>query len=263
MNKPENSRDHSPFQKAAYDLTRTISQVLFVPVNAAGWPFIIAFAVGAVLLSLIADGLGIAGLILTLWCIYFFRDPVRAVPLRDGLVVSPADGRVMEIREACPLPVEISPPGGTPVDPAVADDGDYTRVSIFLSVFDVHVNRVPVGGTIEKVVYRPGLFLNAGNDRASFENERSTSLLRLQDGRLVCFVQIAGLVARRIINELQEGQIVSTGQRHGLIRFGSRVDVYLPSGTAPLVSVGQTMIGGETVIADLTSAEKERQVALI
>ncbi len=249
-------------QKTVYDLGQTIKQTVFVPVNAAGWPFIVAFAVVSVLLAFVSDELGLIGLVLTLWCVFFFRDPVRAVPQRDGLIVSPADGRVMLIREACKLPVELGTAGsafsGASPDPIVADDGDYTCVSIFLSVFDVHVNRVPVGGTVEKVVYRPGSFLNAADDRASFENERSVSLVKLPDSRYVCFVQIAGLVARRIINTLQEGQTVATGDRHGLIRFGSRVDIYLPAGTAPLVSVGQTMIGGESIIADLTSTEKER-----
>lgn len=254
--------EHRAFGKAVYDLVQTIKQTVLIPVNAAGWPFIVAFAVVSALLALLSTALGLIGLVLTLWCIFFFRDPVRAVPQREGLIVSPADGRVMAIREACPLPVELGTASSvftnTSSDPIVADDGDYTRVSIFLSVFDVHVNRVPVAGVIEKVVYRPGMFLNAGDDRASMDNERSVSLLKRPDGKYICFVQIAGLVARRIINTLQEGQAVGTGERHGLIRFGSRVDIYLPAGTAPMVSVGQTMIGGETIIADLNSNESER-----
>ena len=251
------------WNKTLFDLLQTIRQTLLVPVNAAGWPFIVIFAVAAVFLAMMSEILGVIGLILTLWCIFFFRDPPRAVPVRTGLVVSPADGRVVAIREACALPVELRNDfTQTPADPLLADDGDYTCISVFLSVFDVHVNRVPVSGTVRKVVYRPGMFLNAGNDRASSDNERSAVLLDIGGGRDVAFVQIAGLIARRIINDLQEGQSVTTGQRYGLIRFGSRVDIYLPANVAPLVAVGQTMIGGETVLADLNSGEKERTATI-
>ncbi len=245
--------------KTLNDLRRTITQTVFVSPHKAGLPFIAAFAVISLLLALISGTLGLIGLVLTLWCIYFFRDPARAVPQRDGLVIAPADGRITQIAEAVPLPRELR-------DQIVEDDdedGDYTRISIFLSVFDVHVQRNPVAGLVKKVVYKPGLFLNAGNDLASMENERCAALVERPDGRLVAYVQIAGLIARRIICDLQEGQDVRTGERYGLIRFGSRVDVYLPKGVAPLVCAGQRTIGGETVLADLTGSEAARSAAMI
>jgi phosphatidylserine decarboxylase len=143
------------------------------------------------------------------------------------------------------------------------DDGDYTRISIFLSVFDVHVNRIPVSGTIKKMVYRPGLFLNAGNERASIENERCAALLDLADGRDLAFVQIAGLIARRIICDAKEGDIVNTGERYGLIRFGSRMDIYLPKGVTSQVAIGQRMIGGESILADLNAVTPQREAKAI
>ena len=243
------------FTKTIDDLTRTIKQTMFTPTHKAGWPFILGFAIVSILLSLAWSGFAIIGLILTLWCVYFFRDPVRSVPVRENLVVSPGDGRVTQIVEACQLPLELRP------DPTVSneEDGDFTRISIFLSVFDVHVNRNPVSGLIKKLVYKPGIFLNAGNDLASAENERCAALIGLPDGRELGVVQIAGLVARRILCDLVEGQDVRKGERYGIIRFGSRMDVYLPAGTAPLVCVGQKMIGGETVLADLSSSETIRE----
>lgn len=243
------------------DLIALIRKTMFVPVHPAGWPFIGAFAVVALILALISSFLGFVGLVLTLWCVYFFRNPVRVTPVREGLIVSPADGLVSLIAEV-PLPPELEDcrgKEGAPTGDALCDAETVTRVSVFLNVFDVHVNRIPADGEIKKVVYHPGKFLSANLDKASLENERSTVLMKLNGhASSVAFVQIAGLVARRIICKLTAGQVVKAGDLYGLIRFGSRVDIYLPPGVAPLVCIGQRMIGGETVIADFTSAETAR-----
>jgi phosphatidylserine decarboxylase len=238
------------------DLIATIKKSLFVPIHPAGWPFIGIFAVVAFILFQIGDGPGTLGFILTLWCVYFFRCPARMTPVREGLIVSPADGMVQMIVEA-PLPPELDDCKGQ--GDALCDAATVTRVSVFLNVFDVHVNRVPADGTIKKVVYRPGKFFNASLDKASVDNERSTVLMKLNGHpSSVAFVQIAGLIARRIICKLTAGQEVKAGNIYGLIRFGSRVDIFLPPGVAPLVSVGQRMVGGETVIADFKSSEPLR-----
>lgn len=238
------------------DLLQTIRKSLFVPIHPAGWPFIGAFAIVALLLSLVDETFGWIGLILTLWCVYFFRSPLRQTPVREGLVVSPADGMVQMIVQA-PLPPELDEFKGS--GDALFDAPTATRVSVFLNVFDVHVNRIPADGDITKVVYHPGKFLNASLDKASTDNERSTVLMKLKNhSSSIVFVQIAGLVARRIICKLANGQQVRAGELYGLIRFGSRVDIFLPPGVNPLVSVGQKMIGGETVIADLSSGEAQR-----
>ena len=231
------------------DITRSIRSVM-VPIHRAGWPIIGVFAVVAALLFLVAEPLGWFGVVLTAWCVYFFRDPDRVTPVRSGLIVSPADGRVQMIVPASP-PAELGLP-----------DQAWTRVSIFLNVFDVHVNRVPADGTLERVEYRAGTFVNASLDKASEDNERSAVSLRLADGRYVAFVQIAGLVARRIICHAFPGQIVRAGERYGMIRFGSRADVFLPAGVSPLVVVGQKAIAGETVLADLDSSEPARTGAV-
>jgi len=222
-----------------------LSTVLY-PINRAGWPFIAIFAVVTIIFFAIWAPLGWIGLILTLWCIYFFRDPPRTVPMRKGLMVSPADGRVTMIVPAVPPP-EL----GMGLDPML-------RVSIFLNVFNVHVNRVPIEGTVVKSAYHPGKFLSASMDKASDVNERAAVRLKMTDGREIAFVQIAGLVARRIITTLKDGQEVRTGARYGLIRFGSRLDIYLPRDAEPLVIVGQTAVGGETILADFASAEPAR-----
>jgi phosphatidylserine decarboxylase len=219
---------------------------VFTPIHPAGWPFIGAFAVGAYVLGLIWAPLGVAGLALTAWCVYFFRDPVRTVPVGDSLVVSPADGRISSIARVAP-PAELA-----------LGDGPRTRISVFLNVFDVHVNRFPVGGKVGTRAYRPGSFLNAALDKASEENERMALRLDLPDGRSVGVVQIAGLVARRIICTATEGQTARTGERFGLIRFGSRVDVYLPEGVNPAVALGQRVLAGETILADLASTAPAR-----
>ena len=182
-------------------------------------------------------GLGIA---FTLFCLFFFRDPERFASARPGVVVSPADGRVVLVDVAVPPP-ELGL-GAAPMP----------RVAIFLSVLNVHVNRMPMAATVVKGAYHAGKFLSAGHDKASDVNERNSLQLRLADGRTMVVVQIAGLIARRIICQAREGDVFTTGARFGLIRFGSRTDVYLPEGVMPLVSVGQTMVGGETVIAELT-----------
>lgn len=245
-------------EKTLFDLKETITQTLMTPTHKAGWPFIIGFAVVSVFLAMISTFLGMVGLILTLWCMYFFRDPVRMVPQKKSLVLAPGDGRVTAVDYDVPLPAELraqSGEGQAGEGQEGDDEGDrYTRISIFLSVFDVHVNRVPISGTVKKVIYRPGAFLNAGSERASIENERSAALIELGSGQHVAVVQIAGLIARRIISELKEGEAVTGGSRYGLIRFGSRMDVYLPDGTAPMVAIGQRAVGGETILAELGSA---------
>lgn len=210
-----------------------------VPIHRVGWPFIAIAVVVAVVLSAFAEPLGWLGAILAAWCVYFFRDPSRVTPIRPGLVVSPADGLVQAIGPA-PPPVELAM-GIAPL----------TRVSVFLSLFDVHVNRVPADGTVRGLAYRRGRFLSASLDKASELNECQAVRLLTAGGRDLAFVQIAGLLARRIRCDLKPGQEVRAGERFGLIRFGSRLDLYLPDGVAPLVCVGQRMIGGETVIADL------------
>ena len=221
-------------------------KTVLVPINPAGWPFIAMFAVIALVLAYIAEPLGWVGVILTLWCVYFFRDPPRVTPTRAGLVIAPADGRVCLIDEAVP-PAELE-----------MGDAALQRVCIFMNVFNVHVNRAPMDGTITKLSYRPGKFLNAELDKASEFNERQSLRMQTTDGHDIAFVQIAGLVARRIVCQVQEGSILKAGERFGLIRFGSRVDVYMPKGTAPLVCVGQLTTAAETVIADLTSKEAAR-----
>ncbi len=216
-----------------------------VPIHPEGYPFIVGFAIASLLLFWVWTPLGWIGCILTVWCIAFFRDPPRVTPLRDGLVVSPADGRVSLVVNAVP-PEELGL-GQRPLP----------RVSIFLSVFDCHVNRSPVSGRIERMVYRKGLFLNADLDKASEDNERNAFLIATA-GRQIGVVQIAGLIARRIVPFVAEGQSVAAGDRIGMIRFGSRVDVYLPEGTAALVAEGQSSIAGETVIADLVAQNPGR-----
>lgn len=216
-------------------------------IHSDGWPFIGVFAVIAAVLTALNGILGWLGWAATLWCIYFFRDPDRVVPTRPGLFVAPADGLVSNIVEG-EAPAELQLPPGT-----------YTRVSIFLNVFDVHINRVPVSGAISHKIYTPGAFLNASLDKASVDNERLGLKIRIDDGREIGVVQIAGLVARRIVSWVDVGQTLQTGERFGLIRFGSRVDTYLPQGITPQVAIGQRTVGGETVIADLTSTEPARQ----
>ena len=221
---------------------------ILAPIHRQGWPLIGLFAIVTVGLAAISSFLGWIGLLLTAWCVFFFRDPARAVPERTGLVVSPADGIVTLIEPAVPpreLGLEATP---------------RPRISVFMNVFDVHVNRAPIAGTVARMSYRPGSFFNASLDKASEQNERQSIRLALADGRDIVMVQIAGLVARRIVNWVAEGDDLATGQRLGMIRFGSRVDIYLPDGVQPLVGEGQRAIAGETVLADLASDEPARRV---
>lgn len=216
------------------------------PMHPEGRRFVAAFAGASVLLYLAVPVLGLIGLGLTIWCYYFFRDPARVTPVREGLIVSPADGIVSAVATAVPPPeLGLS---GRPL----------MRISIFMSVFNCHVNRAPIEGRIEKVAYKPGRFLSASLDKASDENERNGLIIAMADGRRLGVVQIAGLVARRIVCFVGEGTQMDTGQRFGLIRFGSRLDIYLPDGVAPLVCEGQTTTAGETVIADLATDEPAR-----
>ena len=223
-------------------LSETIRTVL-APPHPAGRPFILAGAVVAAVGIFVGSWLFWLGLLFLLFSLYFFRDPERVAPRWAGAVVAPADGRVVSVGPAVPPP-ELG-----------LGDRPLCRVATFLSVMDVHVNRVPVGGTITRVAYRHGKFVNASLDKASEHNERNALAIRLADGRMVAVVQIAGLIARRIICQAREGDGVRTGERFGLIRFGSRTDIYLPDGVKPLVTEGQTMIGGETLIADLGREE--------
>jgi phosphatidylserine decarboxylase len=218
-----------------------------VPINRDGHKFL-AIALGLTVLGfLIWSPLGwVLGLV-TLWLASFFRDPDRVTPLRDGLVIAPADGRIASI-DRVPPPPELAMEGG-----------DRTRVSIYLSLFDMHVNRAPVAGRITRSVYVPGSFLRASSDKASEDNERRALVIATPAGAEIAVLQIAGMITHRIVTFAAEGDTVGVGQRFGLIRFGSRVDVYLPPGHHALVSVGQRMVAGETVIADLKSDEPERE----
>ncbi|MBT4935052.1 MAG: phosphatidylserine decarboxylase [Rhodospirillaceae bacterium] len=225
-------------------------KIVMVPINPAGWPFIGLFAAAAVGLFMLAEPLGWMGVVLTAWCAYFFRDPDRVSPTRTGLVISPADGVVQLIDSAVPPP-ELD-----------MGDEERPRVCVFMNVFNVHVNRVPMDGTISRVSYRPGRFFNASLDKASEFNERMSIRMTTTDNHDIAFVQIAGLVARRIKCDIIEGQNVTAGERFGLIRFGSRVDVYLPKGVEPLVCVGQTTVAAETIIADVNASEAARTGAV-
>lgn len=219
------------------------------PMHPEGIRFVAIFAVITLGLWLVSDFLALIGLGLTIWCYYFFRDPERVTPARPGLIVSPADGIVSIIEPAVP-PAELGMP-----------DTPLTRVSVFMSVFNCHVNRVPVRGEVTEIAYHPGKFFNASLDKASAENERNSLRVRMEDGRELAVVQIAGLVARRIVCFIKPGAKLAAGERFGLIRFGSRLDVYLPEGVEPLVTVGQTMVAGETVLAEFIPLQQQAPVA--
>jgi phosphatidylserine decarboxylase len=225
---------------------RVLLRDVLAPVHPDGWRFIAIFAVAAFLLFFVWVPLGWLGVLATAWCVYFFRDPWRVTPLDDGLVVAPADGRILGVGEA-PPPPELEM-GAAPM----------LRIGIFLNVFDVHVNRMPMSGRIAKRAYTKGKFLNASLDKASEDNERMALRLATPGGD-VAVVQIAGLVARRIVCAVSEGQEVVAGQRFGLIRFGSRTDVYLPLAWRPLVVPGQRAVGGETVLADTMAGGAPRR----
>jgi phosphatidylserine decarboxylase len=221
-------------------LVKTI-QNAFVPVHREGWPFVAGFAVLALLLGLVSVHLFWIGAILTGWCAFFFRDPQRVTPTDDDLVVSPADGIVSAVGPAVP-PRELG-----------LGNVEMTRISVFMDVFSCHVNRAPVRGRISRISYRPGKFLNAELDKASAENERNGVVIESSHGS-VGTVQVAGLVARRIVCWVGEGDNIGAGERFGLIRFGSRLDVFLPVTAAPRVAIGQTAVAGETVLAEFGGA---------
>lgn len=211
-----------------------------VPIHPEGYVFIAGFAVVAFVLNWLSPTLGWLGFIATAWCAYFFRDPPRVTPLREGVIVSPADGVISAVGFFLPPP-ELGM-GAEPLQ----------RISVFMSVFDCHVNRAPVTGRIMKIAYKPGLFLNADLDKASEDNERNGLVIDSTLGRFGV-VQIAGLVARRIVCFSREGDNIGVGDRFGLIRFGSRVDVYMPPGARPMVAIGARAIAGETILADMSA----------
>ena len=223
------------------------------PVHTDGYKFLIPAGLVAVFLWFMLPFSFIAYLALAIaaYIAYFFRDPPRVTPMREGLVISPADGRVSSIERMMP-----------PAELGLGSD-ERLRISIFLSVFDVHINRAPVAGRIVKSIYVPGAFLNAALDKASEENERRSIVISMPSGQDLACVQIAGLIARRIVTFAKEGATIGIGERFGLIRFGSRVDVFLPPGHGCLVAVGQRAVGGETVLADLKSPEPEREARVV
>lgn len=223
---------------------------MLAPVHRDGWKFLAIGIALALLFLMLWPPLGWLLVLLSAWIAYFFRDPDRVTPLRAGLVIAPADGRIAAIERVRPPP-ELG-----------FGIGERQRISIFLSVFDVHINRAPVAGRISRSVYVPGAFINAALDKASADNEHRALVITTASGDEIGVVQIAGLIARRIVTIKDEGDPVGVGERIGLIRFGSRVDVYLPEGKTALVAVGQRAVAGETVLADLTSSEAEREARL-
>lgn len=229
-------------------LLKTIQDVMVQPLHPAGKPFVIGGVVAALVGFLIWEVLGVIGIAFTLFCLFFFRDPVRVTPDGENFVISPADGKVIAVTPGCKLPKELDED----------DEHSYTRISIFLSVLDVHVFRNPVSGRVKETDYRPGKFLNAAADKASEDNERASALIETREGKKIGVVQIAGFVARRIVSDLKEDETVKAGARYGIIRFGSRADIYIPAGIAPLVIEGQRAIGGETILADLTNTGTAR-----
>ncbi|GHU12999.1 phosphatidylserine decarboxylase proenzyme [Alphaproteobacteria bacterium] len=214
-----------------------------LPFDRDVWRFVAPFAFVAILLGHVSTNLGWGGFILTVCCLLFFRDPERVHPSREDIVVSPADGTVLKIIE-----------GNAPTELEL--EGNWKRVSIFMSVFDVHINRAPVSGVVEKILYIPGKFFNASMDKSSEFNERQSTYMKMADGATVVFVQIAGLIARRIRSDISEGQDLKMGDRVGLIRFGSRVDVYFPKTAEVLIEEGQMMVAGETILANLKPKKK-------
>ncbi|WP_173931280.1 phosphatidylserine decarboxylase [Chelativorans sp. Marseille-P2723] len=211
----------------------------FVPIHREGYRFIAIFLAASIILGILWEPFFWIGLLLTGWCAYFFRDPPRVTPVDDRLVVSPADGVISSVGPALP-------------PPELGIDGETTRISVFMNVFSCHINRAPVRGRISLIEHRPGRFLNAELDKASEENERNSLVIESPNGP-VAVVQIAGLVARRIVCWVEAPEEIAVGERFGLIRFGSRVDVYLPAEARPRVAVGQVAVGGETILAEFGS----------
>jgi phosphatidylserine decarboxylase len=234
-------------------LFETFKKTVLIPPHPAGIPFIGGGLILSLLFFMFSEILGSIALLFALFCLYFFRDPDRVTPQKSSLVIAGGDGVISGITSDVSLPAEIA--GG--------DATRYTRISTFLSVLDVHVNRFPVSGKIIRKVYSPGKFLNADLDKASEDNERCSLLIELPTGEKVCVVQIAGLIARRILNDTREDQEAKAGGRFGIIRFGSRVDVYVPEGISPLVCIGQRAVGGETVLADFDSDEPARDGTVV
>lgn len=207
------------------------------PIAPEGYIFIIIFAIITLILFIISSTLGVIGLGLTIWCALFFRDPARVTPQRDSLVVAPADGKIIIVERVTP-----------PEDLGL--QGERLKISIFMNVFNVHINRAPCSGIINRIIYYPGKFFNASLDKSSEHNEKQAFIMSTRNGEEVAFVQIAGLIARRIVKFIDEDTEVRAGEKIGLIRFGSRLDIYLPDYITPAVSVGQTAIAGETILAD-------------
>jgi len=229
----------------------SLYKYIFPNINQDGWKFVSIFALATALLAIIWAPLGVIGLVLTVWCYYFFRDPDRVTPDIKDVVVSPADGVVQMITRVTG-PEELG-----------LNTKTFNRISVFMSVFNVHVNRAPATGEITKMQYIKGKFFNATLDKASKDNERQLLSMKTTSGKDIAFVQIAGLVARRIICLAKVGDQYEAGQRFGWIRFGSRLDVYLPTDIEPLVCVGQTMVAGETVLANLSAPKQERTQGVV
>ncbi len=221
-------------------------KIVAVPMHREGRKFVAIFAAISIALALVWEPLFWLGCGLTVWCYYFFRDPIRTVPQQEGLVLSPADGVVSLIQDVLPPP-----------ELALGEE-PLQRISVFMNVFNCHVNRAPIAGKVTNIAYHHGKFLNASLDKASEHNERNGLTIETPDGVRIGVVQIAGLVARRIVCFVSQGEALGTGHRFGLIRFGSRLDIYLPKGVSPLVAVGQTAVAGETVLADLVGPQKQR-----
>ena len=224
----------------------SIKNSLFVPIHPSGLPFIIIFCLITLIIGWIWSPLFLVGFILTLWCIYFFRNPERVIPdnINNNLVIAPADGNIIEIEEI------------TPDEEIGLPKNKHIKIGIFMNVFNVHVNRSPMSGTIYKKNYIPGKFFNASLDKASKENERLSLVMNVNNKIKIAFVQIAGLLARRIVNDAQEGNKLVAGEIFGIIRFGSKVDIYIPIGSKINVLKGQTSIAGETILAEINSKKK-------
>ena len=227
------------------NIYKAVAEEVLVPIHPAGWPFIFLFVLASILITIFWSPFALPGTLLSLWCVYFFRNPRRTTPVTDNLVIAPADGRVLSIGVADP-PADLDLP-----------DGEWRRVAIFMNVFDVHVNRAPVSGIISATSYHKGAFVNASLDKAAEANERQNIRMETESGQVVGIVQIAGLVARRILLETGVGDRLVAGQQFGIIRFGSRVDIWLPLSTPVTILPGQRTVAGETVIADLDGVMTE------
>ncbi|RZO29553.1 MAG: phosphatidylserine decarboxylase [SAR116 cluster bacterium] len=227
------------------NIYKAITTEVLVPIHPAGWPFIFIFVVASILITVFWSPFALPGTLLSLWCVYFFRNPVRTTPVTDNLIIAPADGRVLSTGIA-PAPADLDLP-----------DGEWRRVAIFMNVFDVHVNRAPVAGRVTATSYHAGTFLNASLDKAAEANERQNIVMETASGQAIGIVQIAGLVARRILLEAGVGDQLAVGQQFGIIRFGSRVDVWISADTPVLVMEGQRTVAGETVLADMSGGLQE------